>query len=188
VGERCFLALWPDEDAQRTIDARVGALVPRGWRRPAARDLHLTLFFLGQIESDVARVLDGELAAVAARHGPLDLRLRGTGAFPSRGRERVLWLGVHEVGHACLAALQADVQRACTALGFAADERDWSPHLTLARAPRERRSGRVLDEFYEAEDFEISWQPAELTRVLSHAGSGADSRYEVAVRYALRRA
>src|SRR6185436_12196011 len=101
------------------------------------------------VESDTAAVLDRELVAVAARHGPFDLSLGGTGAFPARGRERVLWLGVRELGPARLGALQGEVERTCVALGFAREERAWSPHLTLARAPREgRASAAVPDAFF----------------------------------------
>jgi 2'-5' RNA ligase len=71
-------------------------------------------------------------------------------------------------------------------IGFAAEERAWSPHLTLARAPREGRAAASVPDAFFAQDFEISWQPAELTRVVSHAGMASGERYEIAARFPLK--
>ena len=73
------------------------------------------------------------------------------GAFPRRGRERVLWLGVREEGEErVLPPLQRSVLRVVRGAGFdtAADERrPFRAHVTVAR-PRDARRPEVPDAFY----------------------------------------
>ncbi|NJD11689.1 MAG: RNA 2',3'-cyclic phosphodiesterase [Gemmatimonadetes bacterium] len=98
---------------------------------------HLTLKFLGEVEEDLARALARVVGEVAARHPAFPLRLRGAGAFPNLRRPSVWWLGI-EASEA-LAGLQQDVERGTVPLGFPAEQRPFSPHLTLGRTARDYR-------------------------------------------------
>ena len=69
-----------------------------------------------------------------------DLELRGLGRFPSHGPLRVVWAGIGE-GRESLAALAEALSRELSARGFEAEERPFSPHLTLARC-RDPRGSR----------------------------------------------
>ena len=97
---------------------------------------HLTLQFLGnRVELDpVAEAL----AALAV--GPATVRLGDYGGFPRERRARVLWLGVVQ-GGPFLAQLVAAVGALLGPLGYSPEERDYHPHLTLARwkAPADLR-------------------------------------------------
>jgi 2'-5' RNA ligase len=181
---REFIAIVPAPELQRAIADAFGPAIPRGARAPHPEDLHVTLYFLGSVERDVEGLLDRDLAALAARHAAPDLTIRGAGSFPARGRERVLWIGVEDRGGR-LARLQADVSRACAALGFPPEERAWSPHLTLARIDRGRRPPARVPEAFYGVDFSVGWKPSAVARVLSLPAGGPGARYAVDATYPL---
>lgn len=136
---RLFVALEIPEHLRDELDRRARALrgeLPRArWVKPQA--MHLTLSFLGETGEDRLAGLDRELAAACATVGPIGLRLQETGAFPPRGKARVLWAGLAgDDGRpsAPLARLHAAVAAAVErAAGVAPETRPFHPHLTLAR-------------------------------------------------------
>lgn len=106
--------------------------------RWVAADLwHVTLAFLGEFapgsaEADSASArlrdfLDGWNPSV----GEVTLRLHGLGAFPSVEEARVLWIGVQENQE--FIDLQRDLQERLKVAGFELGDRNFNPHLTLAR-------------------------------------------------------
>ncbi len=104
--------------------------LPLTWTRPAG--IHLTLKFLG--DTDPARIesLVAGLHAAAAAHPPFTLTVAGLGGFPTLHRPNVLWVGVQDPDQA-LQRLAASVDAAATQLGWEAERRPFSGHLTLAR-------------------------------------------------------
>jgi RNA 2',3'-cyclic 3'-phosphodiesterase len=112
----------------------------------AAENLHLTLWFLGEVSEPRATAI---LTAVGPPFdvSAFDLRIGGFGAFPRSGTPRVLWLGV-EAGQHSLAALHAELIPRLHPLGFEPERRPFSAHLTLGRVkgprgvahPRELRA------------------------------------------------
>lgn len=105
------------------------------WVRP--ENLHLTLKFLGNVESDRLAAI-GETLGPAADTPVLDLSLGEVGAFPRADRARVIWVGLEGQTDA-LRALQAWVGASMAGHGFEPESRAFRPHLTLGRA----RSGPV---------------------------------------------
>jgi 2'-5' RNA ligase len=94
--------------------------------------LHVTLKFIGeQAESSVDQIKEA-LAATAGRS--TQIVFRGYGFFPTPNSARVFWIGM-EAGPE-LAALAAEVDAKLTPLGIAKEERNFTPHLTLARSSR----------------------------------------------------
>ncbi len=133
---RAFVAVVPPVDVLDAVADALGEPDVPGARFTGRAQRHLTLQFLGnRVELDP--VADA-LGAIAVRAGPV--RLGGFGAFPSERRGRVLWLGVDE-GTALLAQLAAAVGALLGPLGYPAEDRDYHPHLTLARwkAPTDLR-------------------------------------------------
>jgi len=101
---------------------------------------HLTLVFIGNV--DDARVP----AVVDAIGSDIDLpafdaTFEGAGAFPPRGAPRVLWIGVGS-GAGELVALQRAIAARVAALGLPIEDRDFHPHLTLARWRESRPADR----------------------------------------------
>jgi len=132
---RLFVAVTLGEAVEAEASAgiqRLKGLAPRARWVPAA-NLHLTLHFLGEVEAERVPALQEALVRVGPAHAPLVLTIEGGGAFGSPSHPRVLWAGVGGETKA-LGALQADVVEALKPLGFEAEHRDYTAHLTLARA------------------------------------------------------
>jgi 2'-5' RNA ligase len=114
-----------------------------GWRdlrvTPAV-NLHLTLRFLGAVESDRLGGLGKVLATAAAGVGPMTLTLRGLGAFPSLSRPGVIWAGVQ--GADAAHGLVQRLNELLLADFGPPDHAAWQPHLTLARVKVKGRPDR----------------------------------------------
>jgi 2'-5' RNA ligase len=99
------------------------------WVRPEG--LHLTLRFVGGIDSDLVERLGDRLEHV--RQPPFELALAGPGRFGSDRRARVVWLGVG-AGSEALARLAGAIEAGCRDAGLPGEARAFNPHLTLARS------------------------------------------------------
>jgi len=106
-----------------------------GLRWSASENIHLTLRFLGDTTAAQTQRIATGLGAAAMQHAPFTLTLGGVGGFPQLHQPRVLWLGVGG-DLAQLHALQAAVEETVQQAGFAAAERPFAAHITLARAQR----------------------------------------------------
>jgi 2'-5' RNA ligase len=101
--------------------------------------LHLTLRFIGEVDGSDAAAIDDALSQI--RSPRFTLELKGVGEFGGK-TPRALWAGVRNEDD--IAHLQRKIESAVQRVGIAAEERKFTPHVTLARlraAPR----GRVMD-------------------------------------------
>lgn len=119
------------------IAARADQLVRRLARiesgvRWNAKQLHLTLKFLGEIPLVESAEICRAVKRAAARHDPFELRMRGVGAFPNLDRPRTIWLGVVE-GLEPLQALQQEIETELADLGYPVEGRPFTPHITVGR-------------------------------------------------------
>lgn len=132
---RAFIAI----DIPTSIQDRLSEVIAglqahdhtRAIRWVAARNIHLTLKFLGEVSHANLELLTKILETEALKHQPFDFTVGGLGAFPSLRRPRVIWVGVQ--APPALLTLQRGVEAETIRLGYAAEERPFSPHLTLAR-------------------------------------------------------
>lgn len=164
---RLFVALdFPVEIRERL--AGLGGGVP-GARWTDAENLHLTLRFIGEVPDDQLADVDRALAEIAAP--AFDLVLDGVGVFGSGRNARVLWAGVER--NEALAHLQHKVESALVRAGIPAEERKFSPHVTLARlrdAPQDRIGRFIADRgLFRAGPIRIG----HFTLYRSHLGKGA---------------
>jgi 2'-5' RNA ligase len=122
-------AISDEQRALRTA-ARVtsGRMEDMKWTRPEG--IHLTLKFLGEISAQQVTQVTSALAGLGTFE-PFVLEVKGFGFFPVARRPRVLWVGVEP--SPALVELAHRVEAAMKGLGFAAEDRTFSPHLTLAR-------------------------------------------------------
>lgn len=100
------------------------------WVRPEG--IHITLKFLGQIRTDLVPALEENLTVLFADYSPVQLAIRGLGAFPNLARPRVVWAGIHDHS-GTLSSMAGRVEAALEPLGFAREKRTFSPHFTLGR-------------------------------------------------------
>lgn len=124
------------------------ALHPRGGDRALkwvdVQKVHLTLRFLGETDDRQREEIGHHLQRIVRDQPPFDLSLTGVGVFPTWPRLRVLWTGVGgEVEN--LKQLQAEVEQAAQACGFTAEDKDFSPHITLARTDRNASSQQIRE-------------------------------------------
>lgn len=146
---RLFVALEIPETLRVALDrrlaARRGQLPEARWMKPES--MHLTLSFLGEIDPQLLGELHHELDAVFAAGTPLGLRFQAAGAFPPRGKARVLWVGLageDEAASEALAVLHSGVARAVhKAASVEPETRPFHPHVTLARCRQPWARGAV---------------------------------------------
>jgi 2'-5' RNA ligase len=99
---------------------------PHTLRLVPEAQLHLTLLFMGNVDTSSLPGLISRLAAACAAHQRFTLSIKGLGVFPNPHRARVLWCGI--AGD--LAALTALTEDVCRGLERTANR---SFHLTLGR-------------------------------------------------------
>ena len=113
-------------------------------------NIHLTLKFLGDVSLANVEMLKKILQTEVDGHHAFEISVGGLGAYPSPRRPRVVWVGVEAPTE--LAAVQSGVENAMARLGYAREERPFSPHLTLGRVSRNAvgRDERLIGESIEA--------------------------------------
>ena len=115
-----------------SLQNKIRSLV-RGGRFPARDNLHLTLHFLGETPESRIDDIRQVLTVVASRQASFQVSVGDRlGYFGSPNPVRVVWVGM-KGDVSALSAIQADVATAMSELGFAAEERAYKPHITLAR-------------------------------------------------------
>ncbi|ARU15534.1 RNA 2',3'-cyclic phosphodiesterase [Croceicoccus marinus] len=134
MSHRLFVAIKPPPDViDMLIDTMEGVDNVR-WQ--GEDQLHLTLRFIGEVDTPQANDIADALGSVRA--GKFDLAIRGAGHFEKKGRPHTLWAGV--APSRALIQLQQSVESACRSAGIAPETRVFAPHVTLARL-----SGRAGD-------------------------------------------
>lgn len=95
------------------------------------QDLHITLAFLGGVESLILEELKVALQGMAKQHVQFSLTIDNLGYFGQNQAPRVFWASV--IQEKKLYELQKDVHQTCVDLGIKLEDRAYSPHITLAR-------------------------------------------------------
>ncbi len=130
---RMFVAVpvpaWVREDLEEAVDPLRSAHPELRWVAPES--WHLTLLFLGDVSPALVPRVAGALAGSVAQVTTPRIRLDGTAG---RFGRRVLWAGI--AADEDLDALAGSVRAALAPLGFE-DDKEFSAHLTLARAPKD---------------------------------------------------
>ena len=115
------------------------------------QSIHVTLKFLGDVDSD--RIDEINMAMDEATHGisPFHMELKDVGVFPNLNRVNIIWVGA--AGDLDkLTYLQKQIESNMEQLGFTREDRDFTPHLTLGRvrdyaSPDDRKKiGQVLSQ------------------------------------------
>lgn len=134
--QRLFIAI----PLPRPLRKQLGRLRPKPApkvRPVKVEQMHITLHFIGNAEP---APLIPALHEVA--FGRFPLQLESPGFFGSPRRGGVLWLGGRP--HATLVDLHQRLGEKLSSLGIGVDERDFVPHVTLARC-KPGANSRVFD-------------------------------------------
>ena len=142
---RLFIATEIDEPLRDKLVVIQTRLLEPGVKLVERQNLHVTLKFLGEVSDEQVPAVREALRNV--KMAPFDVEIGGLGTFPPGGRRiSIVWVDCRGP----LAELAAKVVEALKTLGFQADERGFSSHLTLARVKQkpERLAG-VVEELKE---------------------------------------
>jgi 2'-5' RNA ligase len=121
------------------------------WTRP--ENIHLTLKFFGDINSEDIKKAGNALIDAAGEKSVILLRAKGIGIFPSVKRPRVIWTGIAgQVKE--LAELQKDLDLKLKASGFPKEKRPFRGHLTIGRLKKKTNANRLIDAMQEFSRFE----------------------------------
>ena len=127
---RLFFALWPDDETRSRLAAAVESLPKLPGRLVPARNLHITLVFIGAVTAEQEQLL--RTGADAIHAAAFELNLTQLGCWTHAA---VAWLAPEATPPALL-DLVARLQSVCREAGLAPDTRPHVPHLTLARKVR----------------------------------------------------
>ena len=153
---RTFVAL-PLEPATvkkvaRLIDG-LRPLVPAvRWVR--SENLHVTLAFLGDVQTTEIPAVCAAVNDAAAGHSAFTLTPHGLGAFPNLARPSTLWIGFSS-GTAETVDLHDSLVTALEPFGYRREDRPFVPHLTVGRLrSRSRLATDVGARFADLADWE----------------------------------
>jgi len=164
---RLFFALWPDDAVRKQL----AVLSRQVCDRPVpAANLHLTLLFLGRVDS-TARLCFSR-AAGKVKIAPFSFSLDHYGGW---ARKRIQWLGP-SAPPAALGELADALLSAAADCGFNVEKRHFVPHVTLSRKAKKPVEGALPTS--------ILWCASDF--VLAESVSSPDGvRYVVRERWAL---
>ena len=172
---RLFVAIRPPPDIrEQLLDLMEGV---KGARWQDDDQLHLTLRFIGEVDTRIAEDVAAALGTV--RQAPMTIALDGLGTFGKRGNVNALWAGVRP--HDALAHLHRKIDHALGRAGLNPERRAYLPHITLARLGRE--AGAI--EPFLARHAGLSSDPFDIAHFAlfeSHLGHAA-AAYTVVERY-----
>ena len=132
---RCFIAIeLPDriKDGLRQLESALRANDPSRARWVDPDGIHLTLKFLGNVETARLQSVTGKMNEAAQTTDPFRLGIQELGAFPNLRRVQVVWVGIKGALER-LQALQKALEAGMAEIGFPAENRPFTPHLTLSR-------------------------------------------------------
>lgn len=132
---RSFIAIELPEEVKcglLMVQNRLKSADPDYAKWVAPSGIHLTLKFLGNVNSDKIASVIQAMRQAAKSVSPFHLELNGLGAFPNLRRVQIVWAGI--IGDLdTLNTLQSNLETALIPSGFQAEMRPFTPHLTLAR-------------------------------------------------------
>lgn len=113
---------------------------------------HITLRFIGDIETDIAEEVHFALSTI--EHGSFRVRLNGLGVFGAK-KPRTLFVDIDDNEE--LSDLQAKHERVMRGIGLAPEKRNFAPHITLARLGglRAQVVARLIEQLGQLEPMEF---------------------------------
>ncbi len=154
---RVFIAVdITDDRVRRSVQEVQQKLVEAGAdvKLVEPENLHITLRFIGEVSKSVVDQIAQKMRDL--RYKCFQIRIKGLGVFPSISSPRVVWAGVVD-GASELVELHNIVEQLVGRYGVK-DERQFVPHLTIARVRSSRNRHVIADLVREYEGFEFGSQ------------------------------
>lgn len=147
---RAFIAMELNEDVKNKIMEFENRLkeCKSEMKLVERENLHITIKFLGEINIKLLENIYEEIGKI--KEEKFTISVKGVGVFPNERFIRVIWIGVKE-GKEKILKIQKEVDDKLAKLGFA-KEKDFVPHITVARVKTTSNRGeilKILEEFKE---------------------------------------
>ena len=152
---RAFVGIDIDESVRQKLVAAQEQLQATGAQLKLVEppNIHVTMKFLGEVPEDKIGAIAEALKRAATGTGQFDIRVNGIGVFPNLRYIRVVWAGAAE-GRDEVISLHQKIDRELQPLGFRS-ERDFVPHLTIARVKTAKQKERLAAFVKEMTDAEF---------------------------------
>ena len=151
---RAFLAIDLDEDLKPKINKIIKEFkkIDTRIKYVELANLHLTLKFFGDIDTNGLDVLKKAIGNVVSDFEPISIKIKGCGAFPNTNHIKVIWVGIED--DEIIRDLHDKLDKEFTRLGFDKD-RKFSTHLTIGRMKTAKNKKQVKAVIEDYEEFEI---------------------------------
>lgn len=123
-------------------------------------NLHVTLKFLGDVPEDLLATVCNSVARAAAAVPSFDFDVRGLVCTPTYGPLRMVW-GLVADNSGLMSILHDELDKALSPLGLKAENRDFHPHITLARIKYVKTPARFRAAVQLYQDFDFGVQGAD---------------------------
>lgn len=157
---RAFLAIDLDDDLKPKINKIINEFkqIDTKIKYVELINLHLTLKFFGEIDTDGLDVLQDSIQKVVSEFKPFKINVKSCGAFPNNNHIKVIWIGIED--DAIIKQLHDKLDNEFKKLGFDKDKK-FSTHLTIGRMKSAKNKNKVkstIEEFSEVDigEMEIS--------------------------------
>ncbi len=160
---RTFIAIEANEEVQNSLKSVQGELEQTGGdlNLVSPGNVHLTLRFLGDVSESRVDIIKDVINEVP-KPDPFQMEVKGLGVFPEPSYIRVVWAGV-SAGSEKVVSLREGLDRKLSEVDYPSDDKDFTPHFTIARV----KSGRAKDKIYSVveERSEKVWGSIDVTEI-----------------------
>ena len=141
---RTFIALEIPDDAISEIlkirDQKIGKVENVKWE--GKEKLHLTLKFLGDINSEMIGDYSRSLEKIIRKYDALYLSFSEFGVFKRKDEFKILWIGLKEDLH--LKKMVDELESSFVEFGFEKEKRNFKSHITLLRFRGQEDSEKIV--------------------------------------------
>jgi 2'-5' RNA ligase len=162
---RSFLAFDMENEAVRNKLASVQRMLAQtgaDLKLVEPQNIHVTVRFLGDISQSMVEKIHAEMQKT--QFTPFKVQIKSLGAFPDLRYPRVVWAGITE-GADQLKTVFNQLEPRLRSLGFAPDNKGFSPHLTIARVRSGRNKAQLADFVAENANYDFGSINAECLRL-----------------------
>lgn len=144
---KLFFALWPDDQTRQELEQLNQAIQAAGIKPVQPQNLHVTLVFVGNVDSEVELLIKQSVDGISAE--PFVLTFDQLSYW---SRPKVLCLTCQQPAQASVVLAKA-LDAAVANCGIQTDERPYLPHITLARHVRHLPDINIKPIAWRAESF-----------------------------------
>ena len=142
---RIFVSVAIPDELRQKVSALAGELPKDAVKPVTLQNIHLTLRFIGQVQSKRLGEIEQKLREISFSR--FRLSLSGAGVFPNADFVKIVWVGAKSEG---LESLAKKVGQALAGTGNP-EAPEFSPHITLARVRKKIDASGFLEKHREEE-------------------------------------